>query len=314
MFKKTTPLSLIATLLVLLISACSPQINSTPVPVATIPPTLAKSQVITLGLISNDPAGGIQEAQPLADYLAAQLKDQGISAGKVVIAPDLQAMEKAMQAGQVDLFFESPYLASAVFHDINAIPLARRWKGGVSEYYSLIVTRADGPIDSIEKLIGHQIAFEDPGSTSGYLLPKADMLSKGLKLTEKNGSDSSVAPDEVGYIFSGAQENLLPWLLSGKVEATVLANNDYDALPKDEQARLRILDKSIAVPRHIVMARAGIDPQLQQKIIQLLVSMDKTPEGQAVLQAFAKTQRFDLLTPDPSQVLQQLYDLFSRAS
>src|SRR3972149_1107605 len=63
---------------------------------------------LILADISTDPAKSIKRFQPLADYLAERLGEQGIEAGEVKVAPDLETMVEWIAAGEVDLYFDSP--------------------------------------------------------------------------------------------------------------------------------------------------------------------------------------------------------------
>ena len=55
---------------------------------------------------------------------------------------------------------------------------------GSTYYYSVMVTRADSGITSIEQMKGHSLAFADPNSTSGYLIPSATLKASGIDLSE----------------------------------------------------------------------------------------------------------------------------------
>ncbi len=55
---------------------------------------------------------------------------------------------------------------------------------GSTYYYSVMVTRKDSGIDSLDKMKGHSLAFADPNSTSGYLIPSATLKAKGIDLTD----------------------------------------------------------------------------------------------------------------------------------
>ena len=47
-----------------------------------------------------------------------------------------------------------------------------------------MVTRKDSGITSLEQMKGHSLAWADPNSTSGYLIPSATLKSKGIDLTD----------------------------------------------------------------------------------------------------------------------------------
>ena len=55
---------------------------------------------------------------------------------------------------------------------------------GTTYYYSVMVTRKDSGIDSLEKMKGHSLAFADPNSTSGYLIQSATLKAMGIDLTD----------------------------------------------------------------------------------------------------------------------------------
>ena len=55
---------------------------------------------------------------------------------------------------------------------------------GSTFYYSAMVTRKDSGITSIEQMKGHSLAFADPNSTSGYLIPSATLKAKGIDLAD----------------------------------------------------------------------------------------------------------------------------------
>jgi phosphonate transport system substrate-binding protein len=57
-------------------------------------------------------------------------------------------------------------------------------KDGSTFYYSVMVTRKDSGITSIEEMRGHSLAFADPNSTSGYLIPSATLKTHGIDLAD----------------------------------------------------------------------------------------------------------------------------------
>jgi phosphonate transport system substrate-binding protein len=54
---------------------------------------------------------------------------------------------------------------------------------GTTYYYSVMVTRSDSGIATIGQMKGHSLAFADPNSTSGYLIPSATLRASGIDLS-----------------------------------------------------------------------------------------------------------------------------------
>lgn len=313
MYCKTTPAILILGMVTtLVLAAC----GAHKTPIATVVPapveTLSRGQVLILSDITEDPAGKIEKYLPLADYLAARLADFGIKQGKVVIAPDLPTIIQYLKTGQVDLFFDSPYPALTVYQEAGARPLLRRWKKGVEEYHTIIAVHKDTEIADLTGLLGKIIAFDDRVSTSGYLLPKGHLTKLGYRLSEQSSPASVVPSNEIGYVFAGGEKNVLAWVLQGKTAAAVIQSSDYDEFTPDVKSQLVILERTPNLPRHIALARPGMGEALQARIVELLLGLDITPEGQTILKEFERTKKFDALPLGPEGTMKTLQELFEQ--
>ncbi len=300
-------------ILTLFIVACqSATVESEEEVVSPVPITeLTPDQIIKIGDVSNDPAGKIAEYQPFVDYLAAQLSDYGIQAGEVVIASDLPEMGNLLASGEVDLYFDSPYPALTVYEEVNAQPILRRWKGGYEEYNTLVVTAQDSGITDLNGLLGQIVAFDDARSTSGYLLPKSFLVNNGFSVNEKATTTASVDGEEIGYTFAEGDENVVAWTLSGRTAGGVISSRDMDDLEEDVQAQFVTLASTPYVPRHIVVARPDLDEALINAITTILLEMDQSAEGQAILELFEETRRFDEFPDGAEETMQALQTLFA---
>jgi phosphonate transport system substrate-binding protein len=297
----------------LILSACS----GAATPAATIEPTSdpvapIPSGVLVLGDISDDPAEKIEKFQPLADYLAANLSEYGIGSVEIKIAPDLDTMVEWIKSGEVDLYSDSPFPAMYVSDRSGAQPILRRWRKGVEEYHTVIFALKDSGITSVNELNGHTVAFEEPFSTTAYFLPRAYLIQNGLTAVEKPSAEAAVAENEVGYVFTGDDENIVQWVLSGKVSAGAIDNITYaEDIPEETRANLTILLETESLPRHITMVSATLDPELVEAIKTLLVNLDQQPGGAEILEQFEKTAKFDEFPEGLEAALARMRELYA---
>jgi phosphate/phosphite/phosphonate ABC transporter binding protein len=250
------------------------------------------AQTLYLGSIGDDPDGEIKEFNSLAVYLQKHLSDAGIDKVKTIVASNEKEMVNLIAKQKVHLYIDSPFPSLIAEQEAGSTIFLRRWKKGVAEYRSVIFARKDSGIDSLEKLQGKIIAFENPFSTSSYFLPKATLLEKGLKLKEVSLGDT-VPDDTTGYLFSDNDQNTMLWVLRRKAQIGAMNEANYIKLAKKKLKELIIIETSIYVPRHVVSYAPGMNKELVQAIAEVLKNMNDTEEGRAALMIFSKTTRFD---------------------
>ncbi|PSN19179.1 phosphate ABC transporter substrate-binding protein [filamentous cyanobacterium CCP5] len=324
MVKSSLQTILFSSLCVLLLTNCSAKTTEIPVSEGSeIAPEIAfeittninDADTIVLGDISDEPAKKMAAYQPFANHLAAQLKTVGIEAARVEVAPDIATMADWLASGKVDLYFDSPFPALMVSEASGGQPILRRWKDGVEAYHTIIFSRADGAVQTLEALPGQMIAFEEPFSTSGFMLPLAYLIEAGLNPREKAADSAPVAADEVGYVFSEDQKNAVQWVLTGRVAAAAVAAPDFFKIPADVRQRLTILAETEPLPRHLALVSPTLSDREVAAVKVALLALDEDEVGKSTLAAFEETAQFDEFPGGADQALsrmRELYDLTQR--
>jgi phosphonate transport system substrate-binding protein len=97
---------------------------------------------------------------------------------------DYAGVMQGLAAGQLDAAAVGASAFAGTWLDCHCVEpvVVPQEKDGSTYYYSVMVTRMDSGITSIEQMKGHSLAFADPNSTSGYLIPSATMKAKGIDL------------------------------------------------------------------------------------------------------------------------------------
>jgi phosphonate transport system substrate-binding protein len=276
-----------------------------------IRPSPAPAGVVILGSVSLDPGREYEVFRPFADYLAAHLGEVGIGTGKVVVTDSLSRMVEALRRGTVDIYIDSPFPVAFVCERGEARPILRRWKRGSETYHSVVFARSDSGIESADDLRGHVIAFGEPFSTTGFLLPKATLVSSGLKLVNYADSAAAIPSDQVGYVFSNDAENTLFWVLKNKVSAGAVNADYFAALAGSRIDELRIILSTEETPRNVVCVRSDLDPEVVRKVEEVLLAMNDEQLGQKVLRDFEQTTKFDRFPTGAARDLARVHQLLA---
>lgn len=269
----------------------------------------AEARVLVLGQVSDRPGKDYEQLRPMAEYAALQLAPLGITSAEVRLFAQATDLIAAMRRGEVDWVTETPYTAARLVHEAGARLLLRKWKRGQRDYQSIIYTRADSGVHSLEDLVGRSIAFEHADSFSSYYLPRRLLEQQGLALNPMLDMHQSPVPGRVSYIFSRNERNNALWVHKSLIVAGALNNNDWEnpaRVPPALRDELRIIFRSPSYPRALELVSAGLAPELVTALQELLQRL--TPESAPDLLArYEQTTGFEPILPDDMQLLNDIY-------
>lgn len=269
------------------------------------------SSALTVGIVLQGPRDAVKEHfTPFVNHVARKLTPAGDTKGMVLVAPTAGQMIKLLEEKRVDFYMESPYPTYIINRLGAARLLLRRWKGGIAEYRSLIFTNKESGIPRLEDLRGKIIAFEDPGSTSGYFLPKLFLLRKGFSVVEKAGREAKVSAGEIGYIFAETDKNMVDLVLQKKIAAGAFSNDDFAHVDDTHKASISILGETESMPRHLVSVRKDLPEPVVKRLKEVLLSMHQDKEGQNILEKVDNTTKFDSLPGGEERVRRKLVELY----
>ncbi|WP_368184652.1 phosphate/phosphite/phosphonate ABC transporter substrate-binding protein [Aestuariibius sp. HNIBRBA575] len=249
---------------------------------------------------------------PMARYLETELADFGITEVQIRVETSSVGMISALQSNEVDLYFDSPLVAAHVARSAGAVPFLRRWKRGEASYHSLIIVPTDSDIHDLRDLVGQRIGFQEPDSTSGFLLPVDMLLDARLPLRELVDRTENPDEDEIGYVFTEDDKNTLLWLARGWIAAGATDPRRWAQLNEARPGAFRIIATSVEVPRQVVVRRGGLDAALSLRISDVLQDMSENEETSEILEQFHKTSRFDEFPRGVAGTFDPIYTLLDR--
>lgn len=149
---------------------------------------------------------------------------------------------------------------------------------GHSEYRAQIIARNDSVISKLEDISGKTVAFVDPASTSGYLMPlklfkELAIQPKQTVFAQKHDNVVSMVYQkqaDVGATFYSPPEN-------GEIQdARRLVKTQYP----DVEQKIKIVKLTDPIPNDPFVFRKDLDPEMKKKIADALMEFVNTKEGQ----------------------------------
>ncbi|USK68643.1 phosphonate ABC transporter substrate-binding protein [Peribacillus asahii] len=258
-----------------------------------------KQETIKMGVIPTDDNADVSAMyEPVAEYLE---KETGMKV-KLFLANDYTAVIEAMKNDKIDIarLGAFSYILAADQTKVEPLVAEISKKTGDKFYTSLLITQNDSNIKSIEDLKGKTVAFVDPASSSGNLVPRKWLLD--------NGIDPDKDLKEV--IYSGGHDASVLAVENKKVDAAFVAVNIYEDMKQKEMTKNTvILGESEKIPTQPIVARSALDAETIEKIRTAFIEMDKNaPE---ILDSFKEAQGFTSVEDNEYDGLRELAKLLN---
>lgn len=265
--------------------------------------------VLVLGRVSDDPKAHYDQLKPLLDYVIPRMASVGIRSGRILMAKDPQQMASYLRRGRVDWINETAGNAAILEQRGVAHAFLITEREGAAHYHSVFFVRRDSSIQTLKDLAGHSVAFQSPYSTSAYFLPAATLLEEGVPLELLLSPMDKPGPDRVGYVFARTELNISTWVHKRLVDAGVLSNLDWAnpaRMPPAFAQDFRIIGRTPEVPRALMLARAGLAPEVQARLQEVLLEAARDPDAGEALYRFMGTAHFVPIGNEDKRMLEQL--------
>jgi phosphonate transport system substrate-binding protein len=230
--------------------------------------------------------GGETESERLGRYEAYRklFEDTFGVPTRMYFASDYAGVSQAFAAKQIEIANMSPAVYAATWMDTNGGVepiLVTREPDGSTAYVALMYVRADSGITSLEQMRGKSMAWADPNSASGYLIPRAELRAAGLNPESyfsrtgfAGGHDQALVAVlnkqyDGGVCWSSGQgaesEGFSRGVLRAAVDKGMLKMSD-----------LRIIWRSRPIQNGPIVVRTDLPPEFKQDMIAFHLALPAT--------------------------------------
>ena len=220
---------------------------------------------------SSDARNGL--AKELEEYLGSEVEE--------IQASDYNAIIEALRTGKADMAYMGANAIALGYERADIIPIVMKAEDGDPEkavYRSLLITSASNEdINTIEDIKGCTIAFVDPDSTSGNLVPSSEIItafaSENLDMDKlhTNGSFFEAASYSVSH-QAGLQAvvrgdvDVVP--ISNQILASEIANGNV------KESDIKIIHESGTIPAEAMVISADVSDETKELLVKFLVEYD----------------------------------------
>ena len=268
-------------------------------PAPAADPTWPKE--ITFSLLSTEAANEvIRRWEPVLKQLE---QDLGVKV-KHVSASDYRGSIEALKFKKAEIGHLGPkaYVEASNNNYANVEPIVQiQQANGSLGYRSCLIVHSDSDIFSPEDIGGKTFAFNDPNSTSGYLVPSAFFLME-------MGIDPKTHFSKL--TFSGSHEASIVAVANKKVDVASTNLPDLQQLVREgkvPRTALRVIWVSKLIPLDPVVIRKDLPASLRKAIQESLATM-KTRSPQAFVEGGAFLGGFAKADDSKYQIIRDLND------
>jgi phosphonate transport system substrate-binding protein len=233
--------------------------------------------------------GGENEADRLRNnecFRAAMEERLGVSV-ELFPAPDYAGVMQGLVAGQLDYasLGASAY-AGIYLQDADAVEpiFVGAEADGSTGYYAAMYARSDSGIESLEDMKGRSLAYADPNSSSGYLIPRFELRQAGIDDTEYFSRTGFGGGHEQAVIavLGGQYDAGVTWVSGQGEEAEGFSRGNLRRMVDNgllDMADLRIIWMSELIPNGPVVIRKDMPQEARDIIVEYLgTQLENDPE------------------------------------
>ena len=197
---------------------------------------------------------------------------------KEIQASDYTAIIEALRTGKADMAYMGALAVAMGAERAGVTPIVMKAPNGdkaQAVYHSVFVTQQDNnEINSIKDFKGKTIAFVDPDSTSGNLVPTSEIMKAfpDLHLTNEKIHTNGEFFEAVS--FSGKHQAGLQAVIKGDVDIVPISDqimaSEFKNGNADENA-VKVVHSSAAIPAEAMVVSKTVNEDLKKTLTKFLV-------------------------------------------
>jgi phosphonate transport system substrate-binding protein len=215
----------------------------------------------------------------------------------------------ALERDRVQYAWMSPALMVLTSERIQLQPLLSAVRNDRNDYCAALFVDAAGPVHDLEALRGETVAWVDPASAAGYLVPRIHLAANGIDPGELFGEE----------LFLGSHAEVVRAVASGR--AALGATYAEQPAPGEPIRRagfldvapdreMRVLEWTQPIPNDVIVGH-GLLAKVEHRVFgNAMLTLGERVDGRRLLYNAFQTERF---MTTPRNALRPLWTLVELA-
>ncbi|MFO0297692.1 MAG: phosphonate ABC transporter substrate-binding protein [Pseudomonadota bacterium] len=213
---------------------------------------------------------------------------------RIFTATDYAGTVQALTSGQIQMaqLGASGYASAWIDSNGAVEPLVTNKElDGALGYHSILIVKSDSPYKKLEDLKGKTLAWADPNSPSGYLIPLVSLRGAGIEPEKFFGRTlfSGGHEQSVLGVINGQLDSAFTWSSKGHNAGQIRAMVDRGVLKMDQ---FRVVWESPLIPNPLVVVRKDMPEDMKRELRAFWIELHKIDPKVAEAAARGKTAGF----------------------
>ncbi len=173
--------------------------------------------------------------------------------------------------------------------------------GDADDFRGVFVVRRDSALQRPQDLKGKRVSYPSPTALAACIMPQQFLHAHGIDVNR-----------DIVNAYVGSQESSIMNAFLRLSDAGATWPPPWRALQREhpqEASELKVIWQTDPLINNSVMVRDDVPPALSARVRQLLLELDRSPDGRRILDAM-ETARFTAAEDDDYGVVRRYVDRF----
>jgi phosphonate transport system substrate-binding protein len=233
---------------------------------------------------------------PIVDQLNASIPQAHF---RLEASRNYEGFDKKLYGRHFDFAMPNPY---ETLRSLNFGYHVFGKMGNDEMFRGIILVRKDSGIRKVTDLKGKKVSFPAPTDLAATMMPQYYLHTHGIDVNR-----------DIENLYVGSQESSILNVLRGHVAAGATWAVPWKSFQQESPklaAQLEVKWQTESLPNNSWVVRDDVPPTLAEKVSKVLVGLNGTPEGRAMLNKLGIT-RFEYATEETYEPVRQYLQIFS---